>query len=311
MGKDKTPPPITLTQRLIAITVQFGVPEQDELVFNVHFTNNSTGAVWDVTYRFSQLATLDHDISMHSDKMKEIRFPQIDDSSMAKLISKVNYPGKLQDLDRYRLLMEDWIQSMVSRCHLMPLVLYDLVEDWFCLPLGPTSDWRPGRTLNQQDIDALTSMPSMPSQDYTGRRSSMGSVGIAGLNGGAPGGGTTTGAPSGALSGGRSAMRRASEFILRDLHLSDSHSTAGNSGPSKSNAKNVLAPSRALINSAHLPDPKVMLLKVRVQRGQRGRNGRVQYDVSSSHIDFILCVLVLMDFVSSSTIDYFICIIYS
>jgi len=236
MSKESIPPP--LTQRLVAISIQYAVPEQNELVFNIHFTNNTTGIVWDVTYKFSQLATLDHDISMHSDKMKEIRFPQIDDEKMIKLTAKPNYTGKLQELDRYRALMEDWLQSLVSRCHLMPLMLTDLVEDWFCLPFGPASDWRPGRVLSPEDKEVLAAQHS--SVDSS-RMHSISS------NGSRPG-----------------LMRMASDYLNGDRNCGAQISPKG------------------LVNSAQMPDPHVVLLKVRVQRGQKGRNGRVQYDVSSA-----------------------------
>jgi hypothetical protein len=241
MGKSNNPAP--LSQRLVSISVQYGVPESDEMVFNVHFTNESTGFVWDVTYKFSQLATLDHDISMHSDKMREVRFPQIDDNKMAKLVGKGKFPDKLQELDRYRALMEDWIQSLVSRCHLMPFVLYDLVEDWFCLPFGPSSDWRPGRTLSQEDINVLSAQHSQFSREYAASvDSTKSSSSRAGL------------------------LRMASGFLKKE-------------GDKSANEK---AYQQGLVSTAALPDPTVSLLKVRVQRGQKGRSGRIQYDVRVS-----------------------------
>lgn len=242
-----------ITQRLVAINVQYGVPEDGELVFNVHMTNNSTGVTWDVSYRFSQLATLDHDISMSCDKMKEIPFPQIDDALMEKLTRRANYSGKLKDLNRFRSLMEDWIQYLIARCHLMPYILYELVEDWFCLPLGPTTDWTPGRALSSNEQSALQEIIN----NLNVAQAHQGNSGPVG--------------PSNTSGNKRPGMIKSISTLLTGSHMppETQHDTKNDK--------------KTGFHNSNLPESNVVLLKVRVQRGQRGRNGRIEYDIHIEH----------------------------
>jgi hypothetical protein len=241
-----------VVQRLISISVQSGVPEDGELVYNIHVTNNTTGLVWDIAYKFSQLATLDHDIAYHTDKVKEIPFPQIDETIMAKLSSKKHYAGKLQDLNKYRTLIETWIQQVISRAHLMPFVLYQFVEDWFCLPVGPDSEWQPGRALSTVEIDILSRgdqggvNPTLQASDNRTTTSTM--------------------ADKNSL--------KPQNSIMKFLGLG--------SKPNPADTGKDLTGAVPVVGGA---TPEQPLLKVRVQRGQKGRNGKVEYDVSILHHD--------------------------
>ena len=231
---------MSLTQRLISVHAQCGIPDQNEIVFNIHFQNNSTGLVWDVSYRFSQLATLDQDINMNSDSMKEIPFPQIDEVVMNRLTSKKSYTGKLKELNGFRNLVETWLQHLIARCHLMPYVLYELVEDWFCLPLGPVPDWKPGRLLSQSE------------QAYLTQSRQVGNV----------------------LMQSIIPMPNTEPVTLTPAKKSSVISFLGFGGSKEKEEQETKA------NSIKEKDMEEnFLLKVRVQRGQKGRNGKIEYDV--------------------------------
>lgn len=224
--------------RVIEVTVQCGVPENNELVYNIHVSNTGTGFVWDVSYRFSQLGTLDHDIATGCEKMKDIKFPQIDDTLMQLLTGKKSYPNRLSNLNKYRALIEEWIHQLITRSHMMPHILTELVEDWFCLPDGPHDNWQPGRALSAAEQNALHEQRQM--EKLAASRPPE---------------------PPGKLQGNHK-----------------THSVLNYFSGSKQNKDREAENDKKFNNS--LTKNENPLLKVRVQRGQVGRNGKVEYDVS-------------------------------
>ena len=243
----------SLTQRYVAVTVQCGIPQENEIVYNIHFTNNTTGVVWDVSYRFSQLSTLENDISSNSDKMKEIPFPQIDEIIMKRLAGKANFNGKLQEMSRYKGMIEDWIQNLINRCHLMPFILYELVEDWFCLPDGPVSDWKPGRILSPTEHMKLSQNNKQETEVTTSLQDpfALSSLSVSSSTTNTT---TTTNA---------NAPKR--KGILKILFTKFTNSVNDFNNPP--------------VETKSSQTPEVFLLKVHVQRGQKGKNGKIEYDI--------------------------------
>lgn len=224
-------------QQLINVNVQCGVPEANEIVFNIHITNSASGMVWNVSYRLSQLAALDHDIASNCDVLKDVPFPQIEESVMTRLANKKHFPGKLQELNRYRSLTEEWVFQVIKRCHQMPQLLYELVEDWFCLPSGPPDDWQPGRLLSVVDQSTLAASRNLEGEAL-----------LAAIN--AP--------PQPAESKG------AAKLFTKLFGSKDA-------------SKGL----KVTVNDPQKQNHDLTLLKIRVQRGQKGRNGKIEYDVCS------------------------------
>ncbi len=201
-------------------------------MYNVHVCGVG-GQVWDVSYRLSQLAQLDLLLCQHCGALRDVPFPQIEEETMALLCGKKLYAGKLQELGRYRAQVEGWVWQLLVRAHLLPQALNALVEDWFCLPVGPDSEWVPGRALSTAEMSSLTSVDAPTSLSVSEKLEE----------------------------------KKKEKGLLKFLNVRNTKD------PNEKDKK--LYENLPVVG---LPDQP--LLKVRVQRGQIGRNGKVEYDVS-------------------------------
>lgn len=121
----------------LEIWVQPGIPEDGELVFNVHF-RNAEGTEWEVSYRLSQFGNLDVEINKRTDALKDVAFPSLSKKATEALtIPKSNYKNKLKDLERCRMTLEQWIFFVISRIDFVPADLKFGIEMFMFLPNGP------------------------------------------------------------------------------------------------------------------------------------------------------------------------------
>mmetsp|Transcript_7545 Transcript_7545/g.12680 ORF Transcript_7545/g.12680 Transcript_7545/m.12680 type:complete len:610 (-) Transcript_7545:234-2063(-) len=121
----------------LEIWVQPGIPEDGELVFNVHF-RNAEGTEWEVSYRLSQFGNLDVEINKRTDALKDVAFPTLSKKATEALTtSKSNYKNKLKDLERCRMTLEQWIFFVISRIDFVPPDLKFGIEMFMFLPNGP------------------------------------------------------------------------------------------------------------------------------------------------------------------------------
>jgi hypothetical protein len=120
----------------LEIWVQSGIPEEGELVFNVHF-RNSRNIEWEVSYRLSQFGGLDVDINKRTDALRDVAFPSLSKDKIAALTSSAKYKNKMKDLEHCRMGLEQWVYYVVTRIEVVPEDLRDTIEGFFYLPGGP------------------------------------------------------------------------------------------------------------------------------------------------------------------------------
>mmetsp|Transcript_16901 Transcript_16901/g.25474 ORF Transcript_16901/g.25474 Transcript_16901/m.25474 type:complete len:604 (+) Transcript_16901:106-1917(+) len=122
--------------RSLEIWVQSGIPEDNELVFNVHVRNTSA-IEWEVSYRLSQFGALDVEINNRTDALRDVAFPTISKETSAALVSPAKYKNKMKELEHCRMSLEQWVYYVVTRIEVVPDELKDIIEGFFFLPNGP------------------------------------------------------------------------------------------------------------------------------------------------------------------------------
>jgi hypothetical protein len=122
--------------RCLELWIQSGIPEDGDLVFNVHIRNLAT-TDWEVSYRLSQFASLDIEINKYTDALRDVAFPTINKEALNALITNKKYLNKLKDLEHCRMSLEQWVYYVISRCDIFPIDLRNIVENFFLLPSGP------------------------------------------------------------------------------------------------------------------------------------------------------------------------------
>lgn len=238
-------------QRL-SVSLQCGASDKNELSFNIHIALGIESS-WNVTYKYSQLATLDHDVSTNCDQMKDVTFPLIDEKVTARLTgNSLSIAVKLKEVNRYRELLEIWVQQVISRSHTMPDLLSKLVEDWFCLPNGPTGESAGGRQLSTADAELLKDLQfaALRAQDERERE-------VVPSSSGPP------------LTSANSKNSK-SKWFGKDQKIAEAEREKEEEARKQKEADK-------------------FVMKVRVQRGQRGRSGRVEYDVSDTWL-LLVCL---------------------
>lgn len=121
----------------LEIWVQPGIPENGELVFNIHF-RNASGTEWEVSYQLSQFGNLDVEINNRTDAIKDVSFPALSKKATEALTNpNSKYKDKLKDLERCRMTLEQWIYFVISRIDFVPKDLKYGIEMFMFLPNGP------------------------------------------------------------------------------------------------------------------------------------------------------------------------------
>ena len=123
----------------------------------------------------------------------------------------------------------------------MPTIVTQLIEDWFCLPEGPYDTWVPGRLLSTTEHSSLSEQRKIEK--------------ISSMNPPAPPLEKKSKSMMNFLQSGISGKKKEIKSISIDKKFNNSLFTSG------------------------ITKNEISLLKVRVQRGQVGRNGKVEYDV--------------------------------
>mmetsp|Transcript_21616 Transcript_21616/g.31455 ORF Transcript_21616/g.31455 Transcript_21616/m.31455 type:complete len:598 (+) Transcript_21616:97-1890(+) len=125
--------------RCLEIWVQAGIPDQGELVFNVH-VRNASSVEWEVSYRLSQFGALDVEINKRTDALRDVAFPIIRKETSAAISSPGKSKSSRKELEHCRMSLELWVFHVVTRIDVVPNDLKDIIEGFFCLPNGPDND---------------------------------------------------------------------------------------------------------------------------------------------------------------------------
>jgi hypothetical protein len=126
----------------IDIRVGFGIPEDGDIIFHVHF-NRPEGLVWVASYSYGQLCSLDNFVNYNCDKVKHVVFPILSRhrvKSLMKILSSEDFNVEnMKELIRLKTVIETWLHVIVSRLHAMPIHLHNRIEKFLFLPNGPIS----------------------------------------------------------------------------------------------------------------------------------------------------------------------------
>jgi hypothetical protein len=126
------------TTESVEIWVQTGIPDNGEVIFNVHIRSGQ-GYEWEVSHPLSKFAAFDQLLNSLVTSLKDVAFPTLSSKAVAGIaLGKTKEFGK--DIEKCRLLLEKWVYLVVSRVQLYPIEVEDIVEDFFLLPCGPIDE---------------------------------------------------------------------------------------------------------------------------------------------------------------------------
>ncbi len=122
----------------IEIWVQTGIPDDGELIFNVH-VRSAQGYEWEVSHPLSKFANLDATVQAKVEALRDIPFPTLTPKATAGVAAGKSREH-LSEIEKCRILLEKWVYGVVSRTELYPPEVVDVVEDFFLLPCGPIDE---------------------------------------------------------------------------------------------------------------------------------------------------------------------------
>jgi hypothetical protein len=127
----------------VDVRVGFGVPEDGDIIFHVHFTRPE-GLCWVCSYSYGQLCSLDNFVNYNCDKIKHVFFPILTrhrvNTLMKILANEEFHSDDAKELVRIKTMIENWLHVILLRLHSMPLQLHNRVEKFLCLAQGPDSN---------------------------------------------------------------------------------------------------------------------------------------------------------------------------